>query len=366
MNNNPSAKVHWSKVICKEPENYIGWPTIGRKADGELLVVFSGDREEHICPYGKTELVRSHDEGLTWSAPQTITNTPLDDRDAGLLILRSGPIIVSWFTGGQTAAYYQEHANLHPAPVFKAWIRHLDKVSPQDQQQWLGHWTRRSTDGGQTWLPPVPSLATSPHGPIELRDGRLLFVGPGTAAGKPALLSAESTDQGQSWHLIGTIPVPAEFQANPPDAFNEPHCIEVPDGRIVCLWRFEPDSRPRDQWYLHQSESSDGGKSWTVPQQTPMWGYPPHLIRLHNGNLLATYGYRRKPFGQRACLSYDGGKSWDIEHELILRDDALSGDLGYPASLELAPGQFLTVYYQIDQPGEKTSLMLTRWSLPVS
>ena len=49
------AKIHENKVICKEPGNYLAWPTIGRKTDGELLVVFSGDREAHRCPYGKTK-----------------------------------------------------------------------------------------------------------------------------------------------------------------------------------------------------------------------------------------------------------------------------------------------------------------------
>ena len=52
---------------------------------------------------------------------------------------------------------------------------------------------------------------------------------------------------------------------------------------------------------------------------------------------------------------------WQVGLEVW--DDADSGDLGYPASLELEPGELLTIYYQIDQPGEKTCLMATRWSL---
>ena len=36
---------------------------------------------------------------------------------------------------------------------------------------------------------------------------------------------------------------------------------------------------------------------------------------------------------------------------------------GYPASAELAPGELLTVYYQVDRPGEKASINATRWSL---
>ena len=47
----------WTRVICKQPGRYIGWPTVARTKTGELLAVFSGDREEHVCPWGKTHLV---------------------------------------------------------------------------------------------------------------------------------------------------------------------------------------------------------------------------------------------------------------------------------------------------------------------
>ena len=82
--------IHWSKPICKEPDDYLGWGTIARKADGELLAVFSGRRESHWCPYGVNEIIRSADDGETWSDPEIINNTPLDDRDTGLLVTRFG------------------------------------------------------------------------------------------------------------------------------------------------------------------------------------------------------------------------------------------------------------------------------------
>ncbi|MFP3897195.1 MAG: exo-alpha-sialidase, partial [Anaerolineales bacterium] len=65
----------------------------------------------------------------------------------------------------------------------------------------------------------------------------------------------------------------------------------------------------------------------------------------------------------RACLSADGGEHWGYDHEIILRDDAPSGDLGYPASVQLDDGTLLTVYYQQERPGEQTCLMMTRWRL---
>ena len=30
--------------------------------------------------------------------------------------------------------------------------------------------------------------------------------------------------------------------------------------------------------HLWQVTSDDGGKSWSDPEMTPMWGYPAHLI----------------------------------------------------------------------------------------
>ena len=50
---------------------------------------------------------------------------------------------------------------------------------------------------------------------------------------------------------------------------------------------------------------------------TKLLGYPPHLLRLSRGEILATYGRRLTPMGIRACLSLDNGDSWDVENEFI-------------------------------------------------
>ena len=374
------ATVRWNRVICKQPGNYIGWPTVGRRPDGELLVVFSGDREAHRGPYGKNQMVRSTDAGETWSAPETVNSSPLDDRDTGLLVTGSGAIVISWFTGTSwrprnLEPYWEDL----PSYTFEAWRRHVGKISQEVRDRWHGHWTRRSEDGGRTWEPQVDSIASSPHGPIELADGRLLFVGTADIDGGRAMVSVESTDDARTWRVIGTFPAQSEKDGN--QAYSEPHAIELPDGRLVSLWRFSPRTRIVEhctchidsvgyctcgsddkEHYIHQSESTDGGRTWTALHRTSLWGYPPHLTRLHGGALLATYGRRWPPRGQRACLSHDGGRTWDSDNEIVLRDDAPSGDLGYPATIELEPGELLTVYYQIDRAGEKTSLMATRWS----
>ena len=345
-----------SKVICKQPDRYIGWPTVAKTAAGELVAVFSGDREEHVCPYGKDQLVRSKDNGMNWTAPETIHDSPLDDRDAGLLITRKGTMILSWFTWD-----FPEAKITNNAAWSMGWRSYLDSVTQADRRKHHGYWIRRSADNGKTWEEPVRTPSSAPHGPIQLKDGRLLYVGKGwlDEFGGAAVSAAESKDDGKTWNVIWSQALTNAEQQR----LSEPHAVELADGRIIAMLRYS-GSKTEAEGHLWQTESADGGHSWTPPVMTPIWGYPPHLILLKDGRVLCTYGYRKAPFGQRACLSYDGGKTWDIEREIIIRSDALTDDLGYPASVELADGTIVTVYYQVDKPNEKTCLMMTRWTPP--
>lgn len=103
-----------------------------------------------------------------------------------------------------------------------------------------------------------------------------------------------------------------------------------------------------------------------APVSSGRWGFPVHLTVLDDGRLLATYGYRRFPYGQRASLSRDG-INWQEYPEIIIRADAPNRDLGYPASLEITPGEILTVYYQeTGDPADthsRPTIQSTRWRL---
>lgn len=79
------ATLEATRVISWEPALYHGWPTIARRSTGELLLVFSGGRESHVCPFGRVELMRSQDDGATWRWPQVLSDGPIDDRDAGVV-----------------------------------------------------------------------------------------------------------------------------------------------------------------------------------------------------------------------------------------------------------------------------------------
>ena len=365
------AEIVWTRVICKQPGRYIGWPTACLRKNGELLAVFSGDRDGHVCPFGKVQMIRSDDLGETWSPARTICNTPLDDRDAGIIELPNGDLVVAWFTSVAYMQRIRDRGKLKPgSPPFYWWL-HDEKISKDTKREWLGYFTTRSSDGGETWEPPVRTRGSANHGPILLKDGRLLMVGrrwmgDGTDAVwkdvKHELPVEESRDGGRSWQVIAMI------EPAPPgeiDQFHEPHVVETDDGRLVAQFRYHgKNEQRRDESArtLWQVESGDGGKTWTRMTPTGIQGYPPHLIKLRDGKLLTVYGRRLGPaFGQYACLSDDHGRTWDMANEIKLAGN-FNNDLGYPASVELPDGSIITVYYQPEKQGEKTiCLMATKW-----
>ena len=86
-------------TVCAVTNRYHGWPTVARRSNGELLVAFSGDRRAHVCPHGKIQMVRSADDGRTWSAPETIYSSDMVDcRDAGIVECADGSLVVNFFT----------------------------------------------------------------------------------------------------------------------------------------------------------------------------------------------------------------------------------------------------------------------------
>ena len=47
------------RTISKQPDLYSGWPTLARTKAERLLLVYSGGREAHVCPFGRVEMMQS-------------------------------------------------------------------------------------------------------------------------------------------------------------------------------------------------------------------------------------------------------------------------------------------------------------------
>ena len=321
---------------------YHGWPTITRRANGELLLVCSGGRERHVCPYGRVELMRSRDDGRTWTFPETVLDTAIDDRDAGICETSRGSLLVTTFT---SLAYERE------LPTHPEWQSLHNRVDAAGRKALLDCWMLRSTDG-LTWSAPYKVPVNSPHGPMSLRNGTLIYVGKRLWTDQRVGV-CESKDDGVTWKWIAEIP------ARPGDDFvqyHELHAVEASDGRIIAQIRNHNEANKGETL---QTESRDGGKSWSVPHPIGVWGLPSHLLRLRDGRLVMSYGYRRKPFGNLARISKDHGQTWG--EPVTLSDDGGLVDLGYPSTVELTDGTLLTVWYEQLDNNPRAVLRQTRW-----
>lgn len=361
--NAPAATILGTKVISQQPEYYHGWPTIARRANGELWVVCSGTREGHICPFGQMVTMTSRDDGQTWTWPRVLLDGAIDDRDAGVLESAKGTLLATNFTSLAYEPLLERELKLAaegkpsmPAERLARWKAANARLSPSDRKAELGEWLIRSTDGGKSWSARIQTIVNSPHGPIQLSDGRLLYAGKQLWTTDKKIGVAESRDDGQSWHWLAEIPARNGDRVD--RGYHELHAVEAADGTIIVQIRNHNQPNARETL---QAESTDGGRSWTVPHPIGVWGLPSHLLRLRDGRLLMTYGHRRAPFGNQARLSTDNGKTWG--REMILSGDGKGGDLGYPSTVELADGSLLTVWYESMQEPKRAVLRQAKWTL---
>jgi hypothetical protein len=358
----PDIQVLETKVISLDLEYYHGWPTVTRRRNGQLVVVWSGGRETHVCPFGRVEMMTSDNNGQSWTWPRVLLDGAIDDRDAGVLETAKGTLLVTSFTSlayepTLLAAEKKQpgEKGAWPAERLQRWQAARDRLTAEQRRAELGHWMLRSTDGGVTWSARYPTLVNSPHGPFQLSDGRLLYAGVELWGKEHRVGVCESTDDGASWHWLSAIPArPGDKTAG----YHELHGVETADGRIIVHIRNH--NKPNDNETL-QTESTDGGKTWSVPRPLGVWGLPSFLTRLRDGRLLMTYGYRRDPGGNQARLSLDGGRTWS--EPLPVSAAATSWDLGYPSTVELADGTLLTVWYERMKDSPRAVLRQAHWTI---
>ena len=336
--------------IYTSHDEYCAWLAMIRAANGDLLVTFCIN-EEHLGPDGKIAMVRSTDNGKTWCKPEIIYDTPIDDRHVGLTLLKDGSIITHcWSTFWNSTKYRDLPAKAYEKEMIDRWCEYVDKPEYKEAEKYQGQWSRTSLDNGKTWSKNRPGK-DSIHGGLQLQNGTLVVASYRLDEGHVGVYSARSPDV--PWEKIATVYCPT------PDSlrFGEPHILQLASGRIIMMIRAtaKPYNDLDPRCHLWCTYSDDNGKTWAAPYQTPIWGYPPHLLQFSDGRILCTYGYRRPPFGQRACISEDG-ITWKKKNEIILRDDAYNKDLGYPVSVELEPGIVLSVYYQPD-PADGPQMM---------
>ena len=359
----PPAEVLETKIISQQTEYYHGWPTVARLRNGQLWVTWSGGRESHVCPFGQVHAMTSPDEGASWTWPRVLLDSATDDRDSGVVESVKGTLLVSSFT---SLAYQPRLAaglkavagdkDAMPLDQLAHWKAAHARLSHAGREADLGEWVIRSTDEGKSWSSRIPTVVNSPHGPIQLQDGRLLYAGKQLWTAGKKIGVAESRDDGLTWQWLADIPTRPGDTVQ--EAYHELHAIEAQDGTLIAQIR---NHNAANEGETLQSESRDGGKTWSTPHSIGVWGLPSHLLRLRDGRLVMTYGHRRPPFGNQARLSTDHGRTWG--EAILLSTDGIGGDLGYPSTVELTDGTLLSVWYEKMKEPSLAVLRQAKWRL---
>lgn len=355
-------KIGAPQIVMDNPgshHNYFGWPTVARLQNGKIAVTASGFRLRHVCPFGKTVIAYSENEGETYSRPAPVIDTVLDDRDGGIVPFGKSGVIVTSFNN--VTAFQRQYAESAYDSGY------LDSVEPEEEAAALGATFRISQDCGVTFGPIYKSPVTSPHGPVELPDGTLLWVGrtfsPLDEQKKEMeCVQAHKINPDGTMEYVGQIDN-IEIDGKEPLSC-EPHTIVLPDGRILVHIRVQMGDFIREEdgvFTVYQAESADNGKTWSKPRPilSRKGGSPAHLFRHSSGMLISTYGYRLAPEGVKVMFSKDNGTTWDTGYDLYVNGQ--SPDLGYPSTVELSDGSLLTVFYARPAADAPAVIMQQKW-----
>lgn len=323
-------------IIHRNAGEYSAFPALYRLNDGSLYIrLTAGVTNSHLEPRQKTLRFRSGNGGLTWEQTEGVEWNPAFASSRQRLVHAHGY--------GWRYAAPSERANLEAQGIEV-------RESPEGQITYAyGCFVKISDDGGTTWIEreiPVPPkgliMAYSDAATLVRLDSRTLLraVYGRPEANVPFYESRfiRSEDDGMTWNF-GTIAADAKKEIG----YGETAIVEAANGDIVAMIRQEPATGTR----MWTARSRDRGKTWSPPVQTKLQGHPAHLLRLADGNLLCSYGYRNDPIGIRAALSRDHGNTWREEDIVVLRSGGSGrpGDNGYPVSAENADGSLFTVYY---------------------
>ena len=148
--------------------------------------------------------------------------------------------------------------------------------------------------------------------------------------------------------------------------------VRAGEHRLVSVLRrrrdMEMNDEPVKNSWIDSVESLDGGISWsflgkvaaTHSPDYPSNGNPPALLRLADQRLVCAYGYRSgEQSGIRARFAPSSGRPWG--EEIVIRDGAQYGDMGYPRMVQRPDGKLVTVYYIDDTPEGERYIGGTIW-----
>jgi hypothetical protein len=217
-----------------------------------------------------------------------------------------------------------------------------------------------SYDKGHTWKGPfslavgnLTKISARNDYIIEDRNSCIAFLTVAKSNDREGrVLVARTDDGGISWQFVSWV------GEEPENGFRiMPSTLKIAKNKLLLTSRVREDTRNIDSWI-----SNNNGKSWDFagkPVKELGEGNPPSLIKLKDGTLCLTYGYRAEPFSICAKLSKDNGKTWG--KQIVLRDDGAGRDIGYVRSVQRPDGKVVTIYYFQDKANPERYIGCTIW-----
>jgi hypothetical protein len=340
-------------TVFREPDRFGGWPANhGIWSWGNEILVgfeigyFRRTERGHAIDYDRPAehvLARSADGGETWTIErpeglkpppgEKVAGVPTDpggrepvDCPGGIDFTAPGFCFTARMTGihaGRSRFYYS-----------------LDRG-----RKWQGPFNL--PDFGQ------PGTAARTDYLVEGRHELTMFLTAAKSDGMQGrVIVVRTRDGGKTWNLVSYVgPEPEKGQKA-----IMPSTVRLSPTHLLTA--------RRQIQFIDTYRSRDNGTTWesagvAVPDTGLNNGNPPQLLRAADGRLVLTYGFRSAPYGIRARISRDEGKTWDPE--IVLRDDGGCWDLGYTRTVQRPDGRLVTVYYFNDSRDAERYIAATIW-----
>ena len=333
-------------LIYKEEGRYGGWPANhGIWSWGnEILVGFSAAYFQHKSPdrhqYDSSKpeeprLARSLDGGETWQIESPRSLLPPEQ-------------------GGKPVTVLREPMDF-AAPGFAMTLRFTDTNRGPSRLFY-------SLDRGRNWKGPYElpmmgrtGIAARTDYVINGPRDAFVFLTAAKANGREGRpFCARTADGGLTWNFVSWI------GAEPAGFAIMPSTVRLAARHMLTAVRVHEGK----QDWIDLYQTRDDGAHWQylarpVPSTGGPGGNPPSMIRLKDGRICITYGYRSEPHEIRARLSGDDGKTWS--GDIVLRR-AATWELGYTRSVERPDGKIVTVYYYPEERESGRVIAATIWS----
>lgn len=338
-------------IVHKETGRYGGWPANhGIWSWGNEILVgfelgyFKVNERGHSIDYSKPAehvLARSMDGGETWKL----------ERPKGLQPPPSIKVAGVPAGGGGKEATDCPGGLDFSKPGFIFTARMADIHTGPSRYYY-------SNDKGHHWEGPCklpdfgqPGIAARTDYLVTGKHEMTLFLTAAKSNRKEGrVIAVRTTDGARTWKMLSFV------GPEPPD--NDfaimPSSVSLGGGRLL--------TSIRHRRFIDLYGSDDNGVTWrhvSTPVPDTGRGNPASMIKLKDGRLALVYGYRAEPYGIRARLSGDDGKTWS--DDIILRSDAGNWDLGYPRSVQRPDGKVVSVYYYNDSPDTERYIGYTIW-----